>query len=294
MVMGVARSPERVEELWRHGITALRADLDTGEGLEDIPLAGAQVLHSVPPPNIGRVDPRTRHFVDLCRRSPPSRIVYISTTGVYGDHQGDFVDEHTPAAPATERAHRRFDAERALLEFLDETGVPVIILRAPGIYGPGRLPLARIQAGEPVIDASESGPGNRIHRDDLARLCVAALEHGVAGRVYNAGDGDHRSMTEFTLAVARAAGLPAPPSIPLAEAERRLSPAMMSFIRESRVVRADRALAELRLELLYPRMEDGIRASLEEEARSHRALPAGLKGQADSRFRPPSASRPGS
>lgn len=264
-VIAVARSAERVETLKAMGFEALQADLDTGEGLDELPLAGCLVLHSVPPPNEGKVDPRTATFAELCRRQPPEKIVYISTTGVYGDQGGSQVDDLTEPAPMTDRGHRRLDAEKRLSQLMAEAGVPVVVLRAPGIYGPFRLPLARIRAGEPVICPEDSGPGNRIHADDLATLCTAALDHGPEGQVYNVGDSDHRSMTDFVYAVADAAGLPRPPCVSMAEAEKVLSPGMMSFLRESRVVVAGRGLVDLGVDLHYPRMEAGIRASLKVE-----------------------------
>ena len=265
-VTAAVRSQTRVFELESDGIATQPIDLDSGQGLDQLPLSGAQILHSAPPPAAGETDPRTDNLLSFCRKHPPANIVYISTTGVYGDRGGNSVDELTEPDPMSDRAKRRRYAELALLAFMQETGVPVTIIRAPGIYGPGRLPIARINASEPVVNEQESGPGNRIHADDLASICVAAMEHGPAGRIYNAGDGDHRSMTAFVMATADLAGLSRPPEISLAEAEKRLSPGMMSFIRESRVVRADRVLLELDLTLLYPRMELGIQASLAEEA----------------------------
>ncbi|MBK1692040.1 NAD-dependent epimerase/dehydratase family protein [Ectothiorhodospira mobilis] len=265
-VLAVVRSADHAGVLRTRGIETLQADLDTGEGLDQVPLMGALVLHSVPPPNQGQEDPRTQRLAAACRRNPPERIVYLSTTGVYGDRGGATVDDLTPTAPATDRAHRRLDAEGQLRALEGETGVPVVVLRVPGIYGPGRLPLAAIRAGQPLIRPEEAGPGNRIHVDDLVALCAAALDHGPSGETYNVGDGDHRSMTAFFQAVADAAGLPHPPCMGMAEAEGHLSPMMLSFLRESRTVQVARGLADLGVQLRYPRMEAGIRASLEEEA----------------------------
>ncbi|SFM45847.1 Nucleoside-diphosphate-sugar epimerase [Ectothiorhodospira mobilis] len=265
-VLAVVRSAHRAEALRTRGIETLQADLDTGEGLDSIPLMGALVLHSVPPPSHGDRDPRTQGLAAACRRNPPERIVYLSTTGVYGDREGASVDDLTPPAPATDRARRRLDAEGQLRALEGETGVPVVVLRVPGIYGPGRLPLHAIRAKQPLIRPEEAGPGNRIHVDDLVALCAAALDHGPGGETYNVGDGDHRSMTAYFQAVADAAGLPHPPCMGMAEAEGHLSPMMLSFLRESRSVRSARVLTDLGVQLRYPRMEAGIRASLEEEA----------------------------
>ena len=266
-VTAVVRHPERAEYLQAQGIDTQLADLDTDANFEALPLTGALVLHSVPPPNEGTQDPRTANFVEWCRRLPPDNIVYISTTGVYGDQQGGQVDELTEPNPQTDRGRRRLDAEQRLTALMQETGIPVVILRAPGIYGPGRLPLDRILKGEPVICPEEASPGNRIHADDLASLCVAALDHGAGGKVYNVGDGDHRSMTEFVQATADAAGLERPPCVTFAQAEQVIPPGMMSYLRESRVVLCGRATVELGVDLRYPRMEAGIKASLEETRR---------------------------
>lgn len=264
-VLAVVRRPERARELERAGIAVYRADLDVPEEAAALPVAGMDVLYLAQPPQPGVTDPRLGRFLQACEAGPPRRIVYVSTTGVYGDQGGGEVTEDTPVQPATERARRRLDAERRLGAFMGSHGTGVVILRVPGIYGPGRLPLDRIRAGTPVICPEEAPPGNRIHADDLARWCVAALERGRPGDVYNVGDGEHASMTEFIYTVADLAGLPRPPCVPMAEADRHISSGMMSFIRESRIVRVERGLRALDVKLRYPDIESGIRAALAEE-----------------------------
>jgi nucleoside-diphosphate-sugar epimerase len=263
-VLAVVRRAERAAELAREGIPVHRADLDDPGQVAGIPLAGATVIYLAQPPQPGVTDPRMAHFLAACAGQPPERIVYVSTTGVYGDQRGGEVTEDTPTQPQTDRARRRMDAETQLRAFMAAHGTAVVILRVPGIYGPGRLPLERIRAGTPVICPEEAPPGNRIHADDLAQLCVAALDRARPGDVFNVGDAEHASMTAFIYTVADLAGLPRPPCVPMAEADRHISPAMMSFIRESRIVRAERGLEALGVTLRYPTIESGIRAALQE------------------------------
>jgi nucleoside-diphosphate-sugar epimerase len=172
--------------------------------------------------------------------------VYISTTGVYGDAGGAWVDEDCPPAPATSRARRRLDAEQTLARWAEPAGTQVIVLRVPGIYGPGRLPLERIRRGEPVLAPGECGYTNRIHAEDLVRVCVAAAQRGRPGAVYNVSDGAPGTMTEYLLAVADAAGLPRPPVVGLDQARRVMSPGMLSYLGESRRARRGAALSRSR------------------------------------------------
>lgn len=193
----------------------------------------------------------------------PERIVYVSTTGVYGDAAGATVTEDTPPAPATDRARRRLDAETTLRAWCEPREVEWVILRVPGIYGPGRLPLDRLRRGEPALAESEAGPGNRIHVDDLADACVTALlNHKARNRIYNVGDGDHMSSTAFLALVARLAGLPPPRQLPMTELQTHKSDAALTFLGESRRVDTARMRRELGFAPRYPNPEQGIRASL--------------------------------
>ena len=187
----------------------------------------------------------------------------MSTTGVYGDAGGESVDEDRPPAPTTDRARARLDAERAVQDWAATAGCEWVILRVPGIYGPGRLSLERIRRGEPTIRRQEAGPGNRIHVDDLVRVCIAAAAAPRArNRIYNVGDGNHASTSEYFATVARLAGLTPPPEISREEARNRLSPMAWSFLGESRRVDTSRLDRELGVDLLYRDLEAGIRASL--------------------------------
>lgn len=219
------------------------------------------VLYTVPPSNESQSDIRLQRLLDVLN-PVPTRFVYISTTGVYGDHGGAAVSEKTPVSPGSDRASRRVAAEEALNAWAAETGCTAVVLRVPGIYGPGRLGIERLREGLPIIQECDAGPGNRIHVDDLAACCVAAMSADVPAGVYNVGDGDHRTSTWFANEVARQCELPAPPTISMDEARREFSPMRMSFLGESRRVDTQRMRDVLRVTLKYPNAEDGIRASL--------------------------------
>jgi nucleoside-diphosphate-sugar epimerase len=219
----------------------------------------------VPPPEAGARDTRIRRLLEKLRgEAAPRRIVYVSTTGVYGDTAGDWVDERSPVDPSASRAVRRLDAEQALRDWGSQ-GAEQVILRVPGIYGPGRLPIERIRQGLPLVRPEEAPYTNRIHVDDLVSACVAAMERGRAGEVYNAADGHPSSMADYFCRIADLAGLPRPPLLGLAEAKGVLSPGMLSYLRESRRVSNRKLLETLGVQLRYPTLESGLRACFAEE-----------------------------
>jgi nucleoside-diphosphate-sugar epimerase len=220
------------------------------------------LYYLIPPPPQGMTDARlTRALAALS--VPPTRFVYISTTGVYGDTGGRVVDEDSPLNPTTERAQRRADAERQVRAWCEAHAVPWTILRVPGIYGPGRLPLERLRRGDPVIRHAEAGYSSRIHADDLAAACVlAGTLPAAAGRIYNVTDGNTATMTEYFERVATLAGLPPPPLVSRADAARLLSPGLMSFLDESRRIDSSRIRRELGFEPLYADLRLGILSSL--------------------------------
>lgn len=223
------------------------------------------VLYTVPPPTHGDDDPRLAGF--LSRIDPaPARLVYLSTSGVYGDRGGNTVTEADAPTPLTPRARRRVAAESLLTDWCDAHGTALCVLRVPGIYGPGRLGLDRLRDSGEVLRDEESGPGNRIHVDDLTGCCIAALGGAAPGGIYNVGDGDYRSTTGFSRLLAQLAGLPEPQSISLAEAETRWSAMRLSFVRESRRVDVSRMHEVLGYTPRYADPADGIRASLADEA----------------------------
>lgn len=236
-------------------------DLDSAAALPvELPQDYA-VIYTVPPKG-DSPDARLLRFLRMLKPAP-ARFVYISTTGVYGDCRGRAVTESSKLNASNERSARRVDAEELLTDWAREHGSELVILRAPGIYGPGRLGIERIRSGVPVLDEDSAYPGNRIHADDLARCCVAALSFGVPAGVYNVGDNDHRSSTWFTNEVARQLELPPPRQISRNAAREQFSPQRMSFLAESRVVDTTKMREVLGVTPLYANPEDGIRASLE-------------------------------
>ena len=264
-VSGLVRSAASAEQLQQAGISPIQSNLDAPASLQDLPVANALVYYFAPPPATGATDPRMSHF--LAATDPahlPSRIVYISTSGVYGDRGGDMVNEDTPPNPQVDRARRRYDAEQQLRRFGQEHGVAVVILRVGGIYGPGRLPRKRLEDRTPIIHEHLAPSTNRIHAEDLAQICVAAAQRGRANTVYNVSDGTDSNMTEYFNIVADFLKLPRPPTIDWEEAERSLSAGMLSYLRESRRMDNRRMLEELGVELQYPNLEAGLAAMAQE------------------------------
>ncbi len=185
-------------------------------------------------------------------------MVYISTTGVYGDCAGAVVAETRPVNPQSARARRRVDAERRLRAFAARRGTRLVILRVPGIYAWERLPLARLRAGTPALCADQDAFTNHIHGDDLARVVLAALHRGRPGRVYNASDGQWMRMGDYFDLVADHFGLPRPPRIPRGLAAQTLPETLLSFMRESRRIDPERMFRELRVRLRYPSVAETL------------------------------------
>ncbi|MCG8426029.1 MAG: SDR family oxidoreductase [Chromatiales bacterium] len=268
VVIGVVRSAASAAVLEQAGIKALQLDLDqplpTGFSAADLPLQEAELFYFAPPPGKGVSDTRVRNLIAaFARLGAPRRIVYLSTTGVYGDCQGAWIDESHPVNPVVDRARRRWDAEQAFREWRQQSGAELVTLRVAGIYGPGKLPLERLAKGLPMVRESEAPYTNRIHSADLVQVCIAAMRRGVDGEVYNVSDGQPGTMTDYFKRVAARAELPAPAEISLAEGAQQLSAGMMSYMRESRRLRNDKMLRELEIELLYPDLESGLEASFD-------------------------------
>lgn len=242
-----------------------KPDHTFGQGLErhdgrEAPMA---ILYLIPPQRQGESDLRLDRFLQRFG-TPPQCFIYLSSTGVYGDAHGGFVDESTPVQPRSERARRRVSAEEMTRVWCHERHVRRVVLRACGIYGPGRLPLEALRRGEPVVLEQDSGISNRIHVDDLAEACLAALSNREACGIYNVSDGHPLSSSAFYLKVARLSGLPDPPQVPMDEAQLTFTPERLSFLAESRRVGNRRMLAHLGVKLKYADLDAGIRASLQE------------------------------
>ena len=259
-IYALTHDRERMPVLRAHGVLPIAGNLDDPASLHGLAGIAHDVLHCAPPPDHGTRDTRTAHLIAALAKgkSLPQQLAYISTSGVYGDCAGELVDETRPLRPRTERAQRRVDAERQLREWGQRACVRVTILRAPGIYSGQRLPLLRLQAGTPVLDADEDAYTNHIHADDLARMTVAALRFGHPGRMYNASDDSLLKMGDYFDLVADRCGLPRPPRVSRAEASRHIPANLLSFMRESRRLSNRRIKRELRFTLRYPTVHDGI------------------------------------
>ena len=194
---------------------------------------------------------------------PPQRLVYISTSGVYGDCGTRLVNESAAPAPVSDRAKKRVAAEETLHDWSLQTSVDLIVLRVPGIYGPGRLGIEGIKSGARFLVEADANPGNRIHVDDLVRCCFAALSPEVPAGIYNVGDGDARSRTWFMTEVARQCGLDAPPTVNRAEAEKTFPKERLSFLTESRRLDLRKMRDVLGVTPKYRDASTGIAASLE-------------------------------
>ncbi len=264
VVAGLVRSEKSARRLRAAGIQPITVDLDVPASLHNLPVKDAVVYYFAPPPGEGVTDPRMETFVSLLTPSNlPQRIVLISTTGVYGDCHGEWVTEERPPNPQVDRARRRLAAETTLQRWSKTSGVPIVILRVPGIYGPGYLPEERLRSGEPVLREDESPFSNRIHADDLARICIAAARHDHPGVLYNVSDGHPTTMTDFFYRVADVLGIPRPPAITREEARHRLGPGMLSYLEESKRIDNRRMREELDVELMYPELTAGLASCFE-------------------------------
>ena len=249
-------------ELAKYGVVQIRGDLDRPASLRRLAGLADLVLHLAPPPEQGTQDTRTRHLIAALRRGRnlPRRLVYISTSGIYGDCGGDLIGEIRRANPQSARARRRVDAEAQLRRWGSSAGGPCIsILRAPGIYAAGRLPVERIRRGDPVLREADDVFTNHIHADDLARCALAALRRGGPNRAYHASDDSVLRMADWFDAVAEAHALPHPRRVSRAEAATLLSPLVLSFMRESRRLDNTRLKRELKMRLTYPDVIAGLK-----------------------------------
>ena len=258
-VFAVTSQPARCAALRAAGAIPVVADLDRPGTMKRLAGLAQRVVHLAPPQQDGALDLRTRNLTAILPEG--AQVVYVSTTGVYGDRGGAATPETTPVAPRNARARRRVDAERVLRAWAVASGGKVAILRAPGIYAADRLPIERLQRGTPALASADDVYTNHIHADDLARLCALALFRARPGRVYNASDDTRMKMGEYFDLVADAFGLARPPRLARAELEKAVSPMLLSFMSESRQLDNRRLGKELRARLRYPHVGDGIRAA---------------------------------
>ncbi|MCG8071014.1 MAG: SDR family oxidoreductase [Candidatus Thiodiazotropha taylori] len=262
-VTGWVASDGSVERLKQQGIRALQMDLDR-TSLQSPSLAGESLFYFAPPPASGVEDSRVRRLIArLDQTDVPQKVVYLSTSGVYGDCQGEWVDETRQPHPTVDRAKRRLDAEQQWQRYCRQRGVPLVILRVAGIYGPGKLPIERLRKGLPMVAETDAPITNHIHSLDLVEIAAAAMERGQDGAIFNVCDGRPESMTRYFDRVADYLELPRAPQISMQEARQQLSPGMLSYLAESRRLSNRKLLEELGVVLRYPELEQGLPACFE-------------------------------
>ncbi|MES3024676.1 MAG: SDR family oxidoreductase [Pseudomonadota bacterium] len=257
-VFAVTSQPERCAELRAAGASPIVADLDDPASLRRLAALARNVVHLAPPQSEGGRDRRTRN---LCAILPEgARLVYVSTSGVYGDCGGALIDETRTPAPRNARAKRRVDAEQALRSWARRARGRLAILRVPGIYARDRLPLKRLAEGTAALSEADDVFTNHIHADDLAGIIALALFRGLPGRVYHAVDDTEMKMAQYFDTVADAFGLARPPRLPRAELAAAVSPMLLSFMSESRRMANARIKRELGVRLRYPQVGPAVAA----------------------------------
>ena len=257
----LVRSPAEANPLAEQEVQVISGDLDVQQSLTRLAGAADRLVHLAPPGESGACDLRTRQLLAALgekRAMLPQRFVYMSTSGVYGDCGGAWVDEDRPVHPQTERAARRADAERAIAEWGDAHGIEIVILRAPGIYAAERLPLERLRRGTQVLCPEDDVYTSHIHADDLAAIVVAALERPGAAGIYNASDDTELKMGDWFDLVADRFGLARPARVARAQAAGRIPAALLSFMSESRRLVNRRMKERLGITLAYPTVFEGV------------------------------------
>jgi len=260
----LARSKQDVARLGALGVRTFHADLDDPESLARADLEADCLLHSVPPPGTGSEDSRTIALIGALSRAAeraamvPQRLVYLGTSGVYGDCGGARVDESRPVAPASARALRRVHAETQLQSYAKASGASLAILRVPGIYAADRLPLERLRRGTPVLREEDDVHTNHIHAEDLGSIILAAFAAREVAGAYNASDDTDMKMGDYFDLVADRHGLPRPRRVSMAEARLNVSPELLSFWSESRRLVNRRIKDELGVTLRYPTVREGV------------------------------------
>ncbi len=257
-VTAVVRSAASAAKLVSMEIPVLELDLDQSDAWP-LDLRDAELFYFAPPPKSGVKESRVAWLLDhLGKENSPKRIVYLSTTGVYGDCGGDWVDETRPPNPVVDRARRRWDAEQQFRAWSQATGGELVVLRVAGIYGPDKLPLARLKRQEPMVKESEAPYTNRIHITDLVQSCVAAMARGLNGEIYNVSDGTPGNMADYFNQVADWASLPRPAQISLEAARSQLSAGMLSYLQESRRLDSRKLQRDLGVVMIYPDLQSGL------------------------------------
>ncbi len=250
-VFAVTSSPARCAQLRDAGAIPIVADLDhVTANLARIGRLAQVVIHLVPPQTVGEQDHRTRRLAAILPEH--ATVVYISTTGVYADCGGAYLNETHPVNPASSRAKRRVDAEQVLRAWAKRRQGRLAILRVPGIYGKNRLPIRRLEARTPALIDADDVYTNHIHDEDLAAIIVRAIDHARPLRIYHASDDSQMKMADYFDLVANHFGLPLPPRLPRSALATQVTPMLLSFMSESRRLSNQRMKDELGVTLRYP------------------------------------------
>jgi len=256
-IFGTTRSQEKCAGLAESGVTPL---VFPGDDLSDALDAATHLLISAGPNDAG--DPVLSALRDEIAAREFAWVGYLSTTGVYGDHQGAWVDESTALTPATKRGQLRVEAEAAW----QELDLPLHIFRLAGIYGPGRGPFAKVRNGTARRIIKPGQVFSRIHVEDIAQVLAASIAQPNPGAIYNLCDDDPAPPEDVIGYAAELLGMPIPEAIDFETAE--MTPMARSFYAESKKVRNDRIKEELGVVLKYPNYREGLKAllALEESA----------------------------
>ena len=257
-VAGTARSEKNLQSIRDFGGDAMLFDGSSpGPAIAGQLRQSTHVLVSIPPGEEG--DAALRHHAgDLAEISGIEWIGYLSTVGVYGDRQGEWVDETSAPMPKGPRAKRRLEAERAWTAFGEQVNKPVHIFRLPGIYGPGRNALVALRAGTARRVVKPGQVFNRAHVADIASVLEASIRQPRAGAVYNVTDDEPAPPQDVVTYAAELLGVEPPPEVPFEQAE--LSPMGRAFYGECKRVRNGLIKSELGVELRYPTYREGLRA----------------------------------
>lgn len=251
------------------GLNAQQFDLDEpGLALSEKTIVSfnqSVIAYFAPPPHKGLADTRMENFLAVLNQQQlrPQKIVLISTTGVYGNCHGEWIDETREVNPQADRAHRRLSAEQQLQIYCNKQKIDFIIFRVPGIYALDKLPVKRITSGEPIVCAEDSGYTNRIHADDLTAFCVEALTQSVESGIYNCCDGNPSTMNDYFMRVAEAMSLPRPAEISFQQAQNELSAGMLSYLAESKRISNKKLREYFKTEFKYPDLTAGLKMNSE-------------------------------
>jgi len=219
------------------------------------------IAYFSPPPPTGKTDTRMAHLIAILEAMSvaPKKIVLVSTTGVYGNCNGEWIDESRPLNPQADRAYRRVSAEQQLNAYCENNKVSCIVFRVPGIYAADKLPVKRITSGEPIVREQDSGYTNRIHAEDLAGFCVEALTSNVSAGIYNCCDGHPSTMNDYFIKVADALGYERPREISLLQAQKELSKGMLSYLAESKRIDNKKLTTHFKTPFKYSNLEAGLK-----------------------------------